>query len=249
MDKIRGSRTVVLFGLLFTTTVFAWVSVIRSASAMQMPHTIMTLSGPSVFAFTLQWGVMMTAMMLPSASPMILLYGIMSRRESASPGRVIPPELFALVYVALWLLTGVPVYIGSVAIGHLAAGSPTFAMAIPYAIACSLLAAGVYQLTPAKRACLSQCEAPLNFLMRKWRGGYTGSLRLAAAHAAYCIGCCWALMLILVVAGAMSLPWVLAIALVVFAEKILPQGQRSARIIGVMLIVAGIVIAVRSRAG
>ena len=187
----------------------------------------------------------MAAMMLPSAAPMILLYRGASRRGAAAGESVIPAEAFALTYVTAWLLTGVPVYAASVAVEQLAASSATFAAAVPYAIAGSLIAAGAYQLSPAKHACLRECESPVNFLMRRWKRGNAATLRLAATHAAYCIGCCWALMVVLVAAGAMSLPWVLAIALVVFAEKVLPAGGRTARIVGVMLILGGVTLAMR----
>jgi predicted metal-binding membrane protein len=244
-ENIGGRRAIALAALLLGITAFAWLGVIRSAAAMQMSQGVDPLSGAAGVAFTLQWGVMMTAMMLPSAAPMILLYGMVSRRLRESTERVIPAEMFALTYVALWMLTGVPVYMAWVGIGQLAAGSRTFAAAMPYAIAATLLVTGLYQLSPAKGACLRQCQAPADFLMSRWRSSYAASLRLAATHAAYCIGCCWALMLLLVVAGAMSLPWALAIALVVFAEKVLPAGERTAPIIGVILIVAALAVVVR----
>jgi predicted metal-binding membrane protein len=244
VKNIGGGQGVALAGLLLGVTAFAWVGVIRSASMMPMP-AMEPMSVAAMLEFTLQWGVMMTAMMLPSAAPMILLYSGASRRRVESGERVISAAAFAGTYVAIWLLTGVPVYLGWVGIGALTARSMTFAAAMPYAIAATLFVTGVYQLSPVKHACLGQCEAPADFLMRRWRSGYAGSLRLAATHAAYCIGCCWALMLILVVAGAMSLPWVLAIALVVFAEKVLPGGGRTARITGVALIAAALLVAVR----
>ena len=245
--KVRNpgsGRGIALSALLLATTAFAWLGVIQSATAMPMPR-MEPLSGAALMAFTLQWGVMMTAMMLPSAAPMILLYGRTSRRPGKSSERVIPAEVFAITYVVLWLLTGIPVYLAWVGIGELSARSMTFAAALPYAIAGTLFAAGVYQLSPAKHACLRQCQAPVDFLVRRWRPGYAPSLRLAATHAGYCIGCCWALMLLLVVAGAMSLPWVLSIALLVFAEKVLPGGERTARITGVILIVAALTVMVR----
>ncbi len=243
--RILGNgRRIALSALLLATTAFAWLGVIQSATGMRMPR-MEPMSGAALIAFTLEWGVMMTAMMLPSAAPMILLYGMTSRRRGKSSERVIPPGLFAMTYVGLWLLTGVPVYLAWVGIGEMTARSTTFAAAMPHAIAGTLFAAGVYQLTPAKHACLRQCEAPVDFLVRRWRTGYAASLRLAAAHAGYCIGCCWALMLLLVVAGAMSLPWVLAIALLVFAEKVLPGGERTARITGVILVVAALTVVVR----
>jgi predicted metal-binding membrane protein len=244
VKNIGGGRGLALAGLLLGVTAFAWLRVIRSAAMMPMPEMEL-LSLAAMLEFTLQWGVMMTAMMLPSATPMILLYSGASRRRGESSERVISAEAFAGTYVAIWLLTGVPVYLAWVGIGTLTARSMTFAAAMPYAIAATLFATGVYQLSPAKHACLGQCEAPADFLMRRWRNGYAGSLRLAATHAAYCIGCCWALMVLLIVVGAMSLPWVLAIALLVFAEKVLPAGGRTSRIAGMLFIVAALTVAVR----
>lgn len=241
--NLGGGRDIALSALLLATTAFAWVGVIQSATVMHMPQ-MEPLSGATTLAFTLEWGVMMTAMMLPSAAPMILLYGKTSRRPGRSSEHVIPGEIFAITYVVLWFLTGVPVYLAWVGISEIAARSMTFAAAVPYAIAGTVFATGVYQFSPAKHACLRRCESPVDFLMRRWRTGYAASLRLAAMHAAYCIGCCWALMVLLVVAGAMSLPWVLAIALVVFAEKVLPGGQRTARITGVILIVAALAVVI-----
>lgn len=238
-------RGIALAGLLLGVTALAWMDVVQANAAMQMSHGPTRLSFTAAVAFTLQWGVMMTAMMLPSAAPMILLYRSISRRAGTPSERVIPAELFAFTYVAAWLLTGLPVYAMSVAVGDVAARSTAFADAIPFVIAATLFGAGTYQLSRAKRACLRQCETPANFLMLRWRSGYSATLRLAVTHAAYCIGCCWALMVVLVVAGAMSLPWVLAIALVVFAEKILPGGERTARVVGALLLAAALAVAVR----
>src|SRR3990170_555411 len=244
LKTIGGARTIALGALLVVVTGFAWLGVIRSSGMMMPMPEMEPLSVAGMIAFTLQWGVMMTAMMLPSAAPMILLYSGAHRRRTEWSEPVIPPEAFALTYVALWLLTGVPVYLAWVGIGDLAARSTAFAAAIPYALAATLSATGAYQLSPLKHACLSQCQSPVDFLMRRWRSGYFASLRLAATHAAYCIACCWALMVLLVVAGAMSLPWVLAIAVIVFAEKVLPGGERIARITGMALVVSGIAMAI-----
>ena len=226
--------------LLLAATALAWIRVARADAAMEMPHGAPGFSLAAAGAYTLQWGVMMTAMMLPSAAPMILLYRGISGRAAASGERVVSAEMFALVYLALWLLTGVPVYIASVAIAGIVARSAAAEVALPYAVAATLLVAGIYQFTPAKRACLTQCQSPADFVMRRWRAGYGATLALAGKHAAYCIGCCWALMVVLVAAGSMSLPWVLAIASAVVAEKVLPGGERMATLIGVALIVGGL---------
>ena len=219
----------------------AWVAVLKHGSSMAMPG--MSPSFSEGVAFTGRWGVMMAAMMLPSAAPMIMLYRTVTEKLSAERETTIPVALFAAVYLAVWLIAGIPVYGAYVGTAFLSGRSPRFAAATPYVVSAVVFAAGVYQLSAAKRACLRHCESPLGFLMKRWRSGYAATLRLAVEHAGYCLGCCWGLMAILVVAGAMSTPWVLVITLVVFAEKVMPQGQRTARVIGVGLILLAIVIA------
>jgi predicted metal-binding membrane protein len=236
--------TLALGAALAVTTVLAWVLVLRDASMpMSTPGASPSLAEGA--AFTAQWGVMMAAMMLPSAAPTILLYRTVSRKLAAIGDRGAPAAAFAAVYLLLWLATGVPVYGAYVAVGALAARWPGFHAAAPYAIAAVLAAAGIYQFSGAKRVCLRHCESPLGFVMRRWRSGYAATLRLAARHAGYCIGCCWSLMAILVAAGAMSLPWVLAITLVVFAEKLLPHGWWTARVVGAGLILLALAVALR----
>jgi predicted metal-binding membrane protein len=172
------------------------------------------------------WTAMMAAMMLPSAAPIVLLYG---RRSNA-----LDSTLLMAGYVLVWAAVGLVAYELSMRIMDPADG----------AVAAVLIAAGLYQLTPLKSACLKRCRSPLDFLVTHWRGGRTGALRLGAEHGAYCVGCCWALMLVLVVAGAMGLVWVIAIALAVAAEKLLPAGQWLGRAGGIALVAAGIAVAI-----
>ncbi len=247
MTRLRAARldysgTLIPGAALLLLTAQAWVLTLRAADTMTMPGSAPSLGEGTLF--TLQWGVMMAAMMLPSAAPMILLYRTVSLRLRTANEAVLPVALFAAVYLLLWLLLGVPVYGGYVATAALAARWPAFDAAMPYAVAGVLVLAGLYQFTDAKRVCLRHCESPLGFLMRRWRSGYAGTFRLAAEHAGYCIGCCWGLMLILVAAGAMSIAWVVLIAVAVFAEKVLPHGWRTARLIGVGLIALGLAVAI-----
>ena len=172
------------------------------------------------------WTAMMAAMMLPSAAPIVLLYG---RRSNA-----LDSTLLMAGYVLVWAAVGLVAYELSMRFMDPADG----------AVAAVLIAAGLYQLTPLKSACLKRCRSPLDFLVTHWRGGRTGALRLGAEHGAYCVGCCWALMLVLVVAGAMGLVWVIAIALAVAAEKLLPAGQWLGRAGGIALVAAGIAVAI-----
>jgi predicted metal-binding membrane protein len=191
--------------------------------------------------------VMMAAMMLPSAIPMIALYGATLRQRKAPQSRPtgLPVALFTAVYLAAWLAFGIPVYAASVLLGLAANNNPIVAGLWPYGVALVLAGAGLYQLSPLKRTCLRACQSPFGFLMGHWHSGYAGAIGLAWEHATFCLGCCAALMVVLVAAGAMSLPWVLLIAALVFVEKVLPRGEWTARAIGVGLCGLGLLVAVR----
>ena len=249
----RDRATWLTGGLLVVVAAVAWVGVVLQATPAQpdMAMSTPTMAGASrlsfagAMAFLIAWGVMMTAMMLPSATPMIALYGAVRRNLSQTGQAGIPTPLFALVYLVLWLATGIPVYIASAAIDAAAGTYPAVADLLPYVLALTLVVAGIYQFSPLKRACLHVCASPLSFLLGRWRGGYLGTFKMGLEHAANCIGCCWGLMVVLVAAGAMSLPWVLSIAAVVFAEKIAPRGEWMARIVGGLLIVLGLLVAVQ----
>jgi predicted metal-binding membrane protein len=172
------------------------------------------------------WTAMMAAMMLPSAAPLVLLYG---RHASATSS-----GLLMVGYLLAWAAVGLAAYALDMRLPDPGNG----------VVAAVLIVAGLYQLTPLKTACLKRCRSPLDFLVAHWRGGRTGAFRLGVEHGAYCVGCCWALMLVLVVAGAMGLVWVIAIAAAVAAEKLLPAGRWLGRAGGIALVTAGIVVAV-----
>ena len=195
-------------------------------------------------SFVVTWGVMMAAMMLPSALPMMLLYRTVSGKLRCAGERAIPPLAFASVYLAVWLVVGMPVYAAGVIVARVAQHSAGTERALPYCVAAVLLAAGAYQLSSFKRDCLRKCKSPLQFLTERWRSGYAATLGIAVSHSLYCIGCCAALMTILVVAGAMSFVWVVVISVLVFAEKILPYGERTARLTGVALLALGAAVIV-----
>jgi predicted metal-binding membrane protein len=160
---------------------------------------------------------MMAAMMLPSAAPLILLY-----RRGASARDA---ALLATGYLAIWAVAGVPAYLAQ--------------EMLPMSVApLALAVAGIYQLTPAKQACLQKCRTPADFLMQRWG---RGALRLGLEHGAWCLGCCWALMAVLVLVGMMGPIWVVGLAALVALEKLTAHGVMLSRIAGVILIVAAIV--------
>jgi predicted metal-binding membrane protein len=188
----------------------------------------------------IMWLLMMVAMMLPSATPMILFYARFASR-SGMAGSAAATGLFALVYVAIWaafsllavLLQAMLVASGLVSDMALAFGDRRIAGGV-------LLLAGLYQLSPLKQTCLAACRSPADFLMRLWRPGLPGALRLGAVHGVHCLGCCWALMLLLFVGGVMNLAWIGGLALLILAEKTAPGALRLRFVTGAALLIGGI---------
>ena len=180
------------------------------------------------------WALMMMAMMLPSAAPMILLHARIDRGTPAQRAR--DNALFALCYLLVWALFAALAAAAQAALidsGVLASAS--LALGHRGLAAALLLAAAAWQLTPAKAACLEQCQSPVQFVRRYWRQGPVGAVRLGLAHGVYCLGCCWGLMLLLFVGGVMNLAWVALLAAVVFAEKLAPLQWRLSRWLAAVL--------------
>lgn len=191
-------------------------------------------------AFTM-WTLMMVAMMLPSATPMILLHARIDRGAPAARAR--DNALFALCYLVVWagfsalaaLAQAGLTDSGLVSYATLAAGTEQLSGAL-------LLGAALWQLTSAKVACLEQCQSPIRFVMRYWRPGPAGAVRLGLTHGLFCIGCCWSLMLLLFVGGVMNLAWVALLAAVVFAEKAAPPAWRIDRWFAAALALAAVAV-------
>jgi predicted metal-binding membrane protein len=180
----------------------------------------------------------MVAMMLPSAAPVILLVLAMLRRRGDA--RALPS---ALVFVAGYLLAWTAFSAIAATLQFQLHRSTIMAMDMrlgpKLASAAVLLLAGLFQFSPLKRACLRHCRSPLDALARYWREGTAGALLAGLRHGSYCVGCCWVLMLVLLVVGVMNLAWVAALAAVVLVEKLTPRGMLIGRVAGVGLIVWG----------
>jgi predicted metal-binding membrane protein len=198
--------------------------------------------------FVTAWTVMMAAMMLPSAAPMILLYRNASRGQGASTP-ILRTWIFVLGYLVVWAVVGVPVYLVSQIVSSAIGSNTQLADWAPYGVALVLIAAGAYQFTPLKRVCLRTCQSPLAFLMGHWKAGSPGAFRMGMEHGGYCAGCCWGLMAVLVAAGAMGLAWVLLIALVVGTEKLVSGRQWPVAITGIALLGLGVLVAVQPAIG
>lgn len=240
-----------LFVLLIAVPAVAWLWI--GAMARDMYGS---MSGPSAWMMTpawdarhlallwAMWAVMMTAMMLPSAVPALLLFGMSARRKDgeAAATRI---YLFALGYLVTWSLFSLVAVALQRLLGRLLVLSPMMEASTPRVSAVLLLIAGIYQFTPLKLACLSSCQAPLGFFMRRWRKGTAGALKMGMEHGAFCVGCCWALMLLLFAGGVMNLAVILALTAFVAFEKLVPMGPWSSRASGALLIAIGVWMFVR----
>lgn len=241
---IRRDRAIVASALVVITGV-CWAYLIHLAAAMSgsMPAMNAVMMGWSVTDAALMvvmWAVMMTGMMLPSAAPMILLYGLVIRKQAGRGIVFAPTGAFAGGYLVAW--TGFSFVATGLQWGLEQTGLVTSmsSAATPWFAGALLIAAGFYQWTPLKGACLTHCRNPMEFLSRSWRSGTGGAVLMGLHHGLYCIGCCWALMLILFAGGVMNLLLVAGIAALVLIEKIVPAGRAAAYVTGGGAIAAGI---------
>ncbi len=193
------------------------------------------------------WSVMMVAMMAPAAAPVLALVAG-ARRSRAARGSALVVPAFALGYAIVWFGFSAAAAVAQWALHDTALMSSQMRAAAPIGAAI-LVAAGVYQLLPAKRACLLRCRSPLAFVMTRWRDGTLGAVRMGVRHGAWCVGCCWALMTVLFAVGVMNLAAVAVLALFVLAEKTGPRGELVARLGGVVLITAGVLVLLGARPG
>ncbi|HEV7365989.1 MAG TPA: DUF2182 domain-containing protein [Gemmatimonadales bacterium] len=238
---LRRDRLVVALGLLAVTGL-AWVYLAHSASLMR-GHMSMAMAMPDAAPWSLgetaglalMWSIMMVAMMLPSVTPVILLFAGVTRRRRTQGVLAAPVSVFVLGYLLAWTGYAVLAALGQSLLHSAALLSPAMASASPLLGGALLLLAGVYQWLPVKGACLSHCRSPLGFFTAEWREGVSGALIMGLRHGSYCVGCCWALMALLFVAGVMNLLWVAVIAGFVLAEKVVPNGRFLGRVTGALL--------------
>lgn len=241
---LRRDRVVVLCGLAVIIAIsWSYVSYLAwQMQGMDMEMTMPRMQTWSVADFALMfvmWAVMMVAMMTPSASPMILTFAGINRRRREQHVPYVSTSIFLLGYLAVW--AGFSLLATAAQWGLQAASllSPMLASTSPIFGGGLLLAAGIYQWTPLKYACLHHCRSPLGFILNDWREGAQGAFLMGLKHGSYCVGCCWFLMALLFVAGIMNLLWVAAIAGFVLLEKVAPAGHRVSRVAGVLLLGAG----------
>jgi predicted metal-binding membrane protein len=233
----------------------AWLDLLRRAGVlspgsmgheMAMPQAAPWGIGDAAVTATM-WAVMMAAMMLPSAAPMLLLFSTVNRKREAQGNPVVPSGIFLLGYVLVW--GGFSLLAASAQWGlhNLMQLSPRLAIANPLVSGLILVAAGAYQFTPLKEVCLIRCQSPFGFLLTSWREGGGGALQMGLRHGSYCLGCCWVLMALLFVGGVMNLTWIALIAGLVLLEKVVARGMLVSRLAGSLLVAWGLVLVWRGQ--
>jgi predicted metal-binding membrane protein len=252
---LRRDRAVVLAGLLGLAAL-AWLHLAHLALGMEagaMAEAAMAAPAPwdaARFALALaMWAVMMVAMMLPGAAPMVLLFAALERKRGAGLDLPSRTAAFVLAYLLVWTAFSVAAVAAQWALGEAALLSPALASTSPVLGGALFVAAGLYQLTPLKYACLRRCRSPIQFLAASWRPRTTGALRMGLAHGAWCVGCCWPLMALLFAGGVMNLLWVAAIAGFVLVEKAAPRGELAARTGGGLMLAFGAYLLLRPLLG
>jgi len=245
----RRDTLAVLFSLT-SITVLAWVYLIDMANdmtGMDMSSTMDMLSirpwtGREFWFMFLMWAIMMVGMMVPTAIPMTLMYAAVARKADERKTPIAPASIFITGYLIIWTVFSVAATTAQWALDQAALLSPMLITTSPTIGASLLIAAGVYQLTPFKQACLKKCRGPLHFLAHHWRPGNMGALRMGVDHGLFCLGCCWILMALLFVGGVMNLLWIATITIFVLLEKVIPFGPQGGRIAGLAMIVVGVAL-------
>jgi len=243
---------ILLASCILLLTALAWIYLFRldqqMSAAESMARMGMSIDTPwTVRDFTLtfaMWSIMMIGMMTPTALPVLLLF-MQMRTGRGSSNSSQAAAMFAVGHITIWIAFSVAVALLQWGLHQAALLSPDMTVTRSWIAGVILIGAGVYQLTPAKSRCLTSCQSPVGFLLANWREGLKGAFQLGIRHGSYCLGCCWALMLVLFVVGVMNLAWVALITAFIFLEKFGPTGARLARVSGAAIILAGIASIVR----
>ena len=246
-DMIRRDRWLILVGIVLSVGL-AWAYLVDMALGMSDTTMMMAEATPwaagTVVSMIIMWAVMMVGMMLPSASPMILIFAKVARRKREL-GRVsAPTPIFVLGYVVVWTVFSIAAGLVQSALQGVALLSPMLVSTSGYLGGGLFVLAGLYQLTPLKNACLRYCRSPMDFVLNHWREGRRGAFLMGLEHGAWCAGCCWAIMALLFVLGGMNLVWVAALTVLVLVEKVIPGGEWVARGGGIAMLGIGIYLLV-----
>jgi predicted metal-binding membrane protein len=245
IDALLRRDRVVLLAALAVLSLASWAYLVYDARKMATTGAccavvanadLRTWLSADVLLLFVMWAVMMVAMMAPTAAPMVLTFAAVNRRRRQADRPYVPTAFFLLGYLLAWTIFSAAATAAQWALHATALLSTQMVGTSPALGGAILVAAGVFQLTPQKQACLAHCRTPLTFIMTEWRDGPAGALRMGLRHGTFCLGCCWILMLVLFVTGVMNLLWVGLLTAFVLLEKLAPAGPWWGRVGGLLLI-------------
>lgn len=262
LERVLRRDRLVVASALVAVIAIAWIWVVLGAGTGMstlgmtrrsgMPDITGMVMEPAAWSFGYaslmfaMWWIMMAAMMLPSAAPMLLLFAQATRKARARNGPYVPTGIFAAGYLAAWGGFSVLATAVQWAFEELGLLSPMMVATSYWLGGAILILAGLWQLTPIKGVCLRHCRSPLSFLVGSWRPGRFGALRMGLEHGSYCLGCCWFLMGLLFFGGIMNLFWIAGLAAYVLLEKTIPMGHWFGRLIGIAAIACGVLMLVNA---
>ncbi|SDJ58136.1 DUF2182 domain-containing protein [Aliiruegeria lutimaris] len=221
-----------------------WVLIFWSSANMSSPLVALTMPMDATWALSeivavwLMWAVMMGAMMLPSAIPMLMVHRRVASKKD--PNTKNSHHWFLAGYLVGWAVFSAAAAAAQWGFQRADILSHMLKLQDPAVAGVILIAAGIFQFTPIKAACLHKCRTPIGFLLTDWRMGRSGAFLMGLNHGKFCIGCCWALMMVLFVGGVMSLTTIAALSSIVLFEKVLPRGETVAKLGGIMLVLWGL---------
>jgi predicted metal-binding membrane protein len=261
-ELLRRDRMVVFAGLIILT-ILAWSYLYYLTMRMGGPVMIAANANPDVgmamsemmklapwtsidaILMFIMWAVMMAGMMIPSATPIILLYARVLRKNTKRADPMVPTGAFFFGYLIVWTIFSAAATALQYGLEQAALLSPMMTSTSPVFGGFVLLGAAIYQWTPYKNACLQRCRSPVSFLSTHWQDGTSGALKMGMLHGAYCLGCCWMLMLLLFVGGVMNLLCIAAITIFVLIEKVMPRGRDIGRAGAILMGLVGIFLIIR----
>ena len=244
LAAIKRDRFIIVGGVAVITTL-AWIWLANmaldmpSGNMMSMASMDPWASG-ELYSMLVMWVIMMVGMMLPSATPMILIYTRAVQKKNSGTDAKILSAVFITGYLLIWSLFSVGATLLQAGLQDFNLISAMLESNSDSLAGILFVMAGLYQITPLKRACLNGCRSPLNFILNSWRPGRTGGLLMGLEHGLLCVGCCWMMMLLLFAIGVMNLFWGASLAVLVLIEKAFPRGEWTARIGGISMLCAGV---------
>ena len=249
--KLFKQKSLFIFFGIVILMLLSWLYVFYLSSAMAsrtMESNAQDILMPTMEKWNLNvilttfamWSVMMSAMMLPSAMPMILVFSTVNRKRHSLGNQFVPTWIFLSGYIIVWVIFSLAITLIQFSLHNFALLSPEMKIINPALSGIILISAGIYQFTRVKEACLKNCQTPLGFMMNYWREGKAGAFVMGLHHGLYCVGCCWVLMILLFILGVMNILWVFLIAIFVFIEKVIQRKYIFSYTAGALLIVWGL---------